>query len=320
MDFKTQEKLTLPLVTMGLLTYNHQSSKIIGPELFIEALNSLVNQDYVNKELIIMDDFSTDGTYELCQEYANRYSFVRLYKNDKNLGVMNNLEKLFQKLSGEYFVWVCPDDHYATNYLTLCINQFIKNTNAVLITTAVKVSYDNGDIRHFRYFDFLRNLPFRKMVRNILRCKDSLGKNVEYQQIIHSGMVKANLIPKIYCRVEFYGMEYAWFINAMIWGDIDYIDKVSYFRNDFSISYEIKNPEIYINYSGRFQVLKNNFKYLNHFLFQTNFPLRKKLMYFWVSLHFLRYYIFPRLIADSKVVILIFIRKIGLMRYNASRK
>ena len=320
MNLNIKNDPSLPMVTMGLLTYNHQSSEHIKPELLIEALNSLVDQDYLNKELIIIDDYSTDGTYEICQNYANRYPFIKLFRNEKNIGVVENLEKLFQNILGKYFVWVCPDDLYAVNYITLCINQFIKNKNAVLVTPAIKVSYDNGDIRHFRYFDFLRRLPFRKMVRNILRYRDSLGKDVHYQAIVHSGMIKSNLIPKIYCRSELYGLEFAWFINALIWGEIDYIDSVLYFRNDFSVSYQKKNPEIYEKYSERFHVLKNTLKYLNHFLFRTDFPLRKKLMYFWFSILFMRYYICPRFIAESKVVILFFIRKIGFMRYNTVRK
>ena len=236
--------------TIGLLTYNHQNS--IHRDIFVRSLECLVNQDYKNKELVICDDHSTDGTYEICQKYAERYSFIKLFRNDQNLGAMMNFDKLLTNISGDIFLWACPDDCYAVNYVTACVNTFVKSNKTIMVTSAVKVLNDNGDIYHWYYHDFARNLPFRKLVRNILKCRDTMGFYIEYQSIIHASMVRVKYIPMIYCRDAFYGFEEAWFINTLIWGKLDYINSILYYRYASFVSYEIKNPEVFINFSKRF--------------------------------------------------------------------
>ncbi len=304
-----------PLVTIGFLTYNHQTNA--DPAIFIEAIESLLNQDYANKEIVIFDDFSTDGTYEICQEYAVRYPFIKLFRNEKNLGVMENFEKLLSNVSGDFFLWACPDDSYAENYLTECVNRFNKNKNAIIVATAVKTTYDNGDIQSFHYHDFFRKLPFRKLVRNALRRMDSLGNNIHYNLLIHSGLVKAHFIPRLYCREQFYVAEEAWVLNALIWGDIDYIDDVLYFRRAFSLMHSIKLPGHAAKLSERFGFLKHIFLYLKHFWFQPSIKISKKLKYGHLALIALRIRVYPKMKGQLKVMIVNIIRKIGFMRYDS---
>ena len=69
-----------PLVTIGLLLYNYPSWG--EREHFIKALDSLVEQDYENKEVIIIDDCSSDKIYEDCVQYAKKYPCVKVLQND----------------------------------------------------------------------------------------------------------------------------------------------------------------------------------------------------------------------------------------------
>lgn len=304
-----------PLVTIGFLTYNHQTNA--DPAIFIEAIESLVNQDYANKEIVIFDDFSTDGTYEICQEYAARYPFIRLFRNEKNLGVLENFEQLLSTVSGEFFLWACPDDSYAKNYLTECVTGFNKNKNAIIVATAVKTTYDNGDIQSFHYHDFYRKLPFRKLIRNALRDMDSLGNHLHYSPIIHSSLVKTRFIHQLYCREQFYVIEEAWFLNALIWGDIEYIDDLLYFRRDFSLSHDIKLPGHGAKLSEHFGFLKHILLYIKHFWFQPSIKISKKLKYVHLAFIAMKIRVYPKMKAKFKVVLLNLIRKIGFMSYDS---
>ncbi len=306
---------TSPLVTIGFLTYNHKTN--IDPAIFIGALESLVNQNYTNKEIVIFDDCSTDGTYEICQKYAARYSFIKLFRNEKNLGAMENFEKLLSNTSGDFFLWACPDDGYAKNYLTECVGRFNKNKNAIIVATALKTTYDNGDIQSFHYHDFFRKLPFRKLVRNTLKSIDSLGNNVHYPPLIHSSLVKTKFIPKLYCREQFYVIEEAWFLNALIWGGIEYIDDVLYFRRDFSLSHSVKLKEHGAKLSERFGFLKYILMYVIHFWLQPSIKMSKKFMYLHLALIAMKIRVYPKMKAQFKVMLLNLIRKIGFMRYDS---
>ena len=51
-----------------------------------ECLESVVAQSYENKEVIVVDDCSTDGSLEICREYEKNYPFFRVYTKE-NEGV-----------------------------------------------------------------------------------------------------------------------------------------------------------------------------------------------------------------------------------------
>jgi glycosyltransferase involved in cell wall biosynthesis len=309
------EKSKNPLITIGFMTYNHFKN---GQEsLFTKAIESLIAQDYSNKEILICDDGSVDETYDRCIQYANRYPFIKVLRNDKNIGPLINFEKLLSNISGEYFLWACPDDSYHNNFVSECIDKFNENNKAIFVTSALRINYDNGDIKHYHYYDFLRGLPFRKMVRNVLKGIDSLGNHVHYPPVIHSSMVKTCFIPRLYCREEFYGFEEAWFLNALVWGEIDYIDKVLYFRYDNSIPYQIKNPNISKNFSDKWYFVKAAYGHIRYFLKKENICLNKKLKYIYLSFLFLFYRILPNFIKLLKIGTVKLIKKIGFMRYQS---
>jgi glycosyltransferase involved in cell wall biosynthesis len=304
-----------PLVTIGLLTYNQY--RFFHPSVFHHAMESLVNLEYENKELIIFDDFSTDGTYELCQQYAEKYSFIKLFRQNENVGVLKNMAALLSSVSGDLFLYADPDDQYDKNYVTECVEQFEISPQINLVTTAVKTIYDNGDIYTYHYNDFLRGLPFWKMVRNILKSRDSLGNRVHYPPIIHGSLLRSSLISKIIYGEQFYGLEETWFTNALIWGDIGYIDKVLYFRSAFSISHSIRIPEIHLKTRlPSNQLIITIRKFICYYFSKADIPFIKKLRYVHTGLLFFYYRYLPQLKIDAKVKILDLIRKMGFMRYK----
>ena len=52
-----------------------------------EAIASLFSQTYSGWKLVMCDDGSTDGTYEVAKKYAENYDNIVLVKNEKNLGL-----------------------------------------------------------------------------------------------------------------------------------------------------------------------------------------------------------------------------------------
>lgn len=308
------ELKSIPLVSMGFLTYNHFTH--LDPSIFINAIESLINQNYSNKEILIFDDCSTDGTYEMCQQYANKYSFIKLHRNSKNLGSIGNLEQLLSNIKSDFFFWPCPDDRYDPNYISMCVEKFNKNNNAIVVLTGVKVTYDNGDIRHFKYIDFDMRFPLWKHVRNVLQNRDHFGNHILYPPAIHSAMVKSKYIYKLYCRDQFFGLEEAWFLNGLIWGEVDYIDQCLYFRKDISVPYSDKNPEIHYKFSRRNIYLISSYKYLKHFIIDSQIDYSSKLKYFHMALLFFLYRALPYLIANLKTELFLCLNKIGILQYQ----
>lgn len=80
-------------------------------EYLRECLDSILGQDYDDFEVILVDNNSTDKSYEICEEYARKYpEVVRVYRCEawgaaaaRNFGV--------EKARGEY-IWFIDSDDY----------------------------------------------------------------------------------------------------------------------------------------------------------------------------------------------------------------
>jgi glycosyltransferase involved in cell wall biosynthesis len=95
-----------PLVTVIVLGYNQ--------EKFIrQAVQSALVQTYANLEIVFCDDASSDRTFEIMTEEANRYKGSHrlvLHRNSKNLGLTGNLNNALQLASGDLLIEQDGDD------------------------------------------------------------------------------------------------------------------------------------------------------------------------------------------------------------------
>ena len=99
-------QINKPLVSICLLCYNQ--------EKYIEqAVCSLLAQTYSPLEIIVSDDCSTDGTWEILKrlkkEYQGCHTFI-IHRNERNLGIIRNLCTAFKLAHGELVVKADGDD------------------------------------------------------------------------------------------------------------------------------------------------------------------------------------------------------------------
>ncbi|WP_051664028.1 glycosyltransferase family 2 protein [Dyadobacter crusticola] len=92
-----------PLISIALCVYN-------GERFLREQLDSLINQSYERKEIIAVDDNSTDSSCEILFEYQQQYPFIHFYKNEVNIGYTKNFEKALHLCTGTYIALSDQDD------------------------------------------------------------------------------------------------------------------------------------------------------------------------------------------------------------------
>ena len=85
-----------------------------------EAIDSFLNQKTnFDFEIIIIDDASTDHSYEIIQEYQNKFpEKVRTFRNEVNLGITRTWKKVCQEAKGQYIAR-CDSDDFWTDPLKL---------------------------------------------------------------------------------------------------------------------------------------------------------------------------------------------------------
>ena len=93
-------------ISVGIITYNQQDT-------IAQTLDSILcQQGDFELEVVIGEDCSTDNTWAICQEYAERYpERVILLENTHNLGIMANFARVMKACTGEY-VGICAGDDY----------------------------------------------------------------------------------------------------------------------------------------------------------------------------------------------------------------
>ncbi len=128
-----------PLVSVIIPCFN--------AEKFVEmAIRSIMNQTYKNLEILIVDDCSTDSTYEILDRLAKSDKRIVLEKNEQNLKIVTTLNKLVLKAKGKYIARMDADDISAPDRIEKQV-EFMDNnyeygicgTNAYIINSKNKI-------------------------------------------------------------------------------------------------------------------------------------------------------------------------------------
>ncbi len=134
-------------VSLGLPVYN-------GESFLRQALDSILAQTFVDFELVISDNASTDSTPDICQAYKVGDARIRYYRNESNRGAAWNHNRVFELSVGEYFKWCAADDVLAPGYLAACLDRLEAQPDAVLCySNAVVIDDDDQPVELARHQD-----------------------------------------------------------------------------------------------------------------------------------------------------------------------
>lgn len=92
-----------PWVSVICTCYNHE-------EYIEQALDSVVNQDYPNVELIVIDNGSTDRSAERITKFVSSHSAVKFIANSTNLGLNRAFNQGLALANGRYVIDLSADD------------------------------------------------------------------------------------------------------------------------------------------------------------------------------------------------------------------
>jgi glycosyltransferase involved in cell wall biosynthesis len=137
----------MSLVSIALCTYN-------GEKYLTEQLDTLVNQDYNQLEIIVVDDGSKDKTMNILKEYEKKYPFFKVYQNDQNLGYIKNFEKAISLCNGDFIALSDQDDIWDLRKISIMVDAIKDNLllyhNSEFITEAGNhMNRKMTDIRNF---------------------------------------------------------------------------------------------------------------------------------------------------------------------------
>ncbi|MBF9001163.1 glycosyltransferase [Vibrio nitrifigilis] len=132
-----------PLVSIIISSYNHE-------KYIIDTLDSIYYDSYPNKELLIIDDGSTDGTTKKIKEwiFSKKEEITIFFKEGTNRGITKNLNELISLANGEYICGLASDDILFDNGIQERINYLISNKDKLAVIGDSTVIDDTGKEIH----------------------------------------------------------------------------------------------------------------------------------------------------------------------------
>ena len=176
-------------VSIGVPVYN-------VAEYLRQCLDSIKQQSFQDFEVIMVDDGSTDNSFEICQEYTFKDKRFKLY-HQENKGLAGARNTCLKHMNGEYVTWVDSDDVVELSYLERLVEVQVKTQADIVnclyysVTKERNIYYDlrsispNLEILELSVqeimLNFINNRYFIAPMWGSL-CKSQLYKGVYFPQ------------------------------------------------------------------------------------------------------------------------------------------
>lgn len=126
---------------------------VYNTEKYLEdAILSILNQDFDDFEFIILDDFSNDNSYKICEKFAKIDKRIKLYRNEKNEGISFSRNKLISLTNTNIICNQDSDDISHKNRLSLQFDFLQKNENFAVCSSNTEIINEKWDIIWFRKY------------------------------------------------------------------------------------------------------------------------------------------------------------------------
>jgi glycosyltransferase involved in cell wall biosynthesis len=204
-------------LTIGLPVYN-------GQRYLQQSLDALLGQTWDDFELVISDNASTDGTADLCRDYAARDGRIRYVRQPVNVGAGPNHNLLVPLATGRYFKWASHDDLYEPELLEKCIGLLEADRDVVLAHAWDAVIDDAGQVLHAVPYELDTDDPDPAVrLRSLLRTP---GGNDFY------GVIRTEVLRRVGPHRGYYNADRAFMAALVMQGRFRQVPEVLYLRRD----------------------------------------------------------------------------------------
>jgi len=114
------------------------------------AMESVWAQAHPDKELIVMDGGSADGTRQLLEQHSQKITF---WRSQQDRGTTDAMNRGFEKSTGELVTFLCSDDRFHNEHVfKRVIQEFQDHPETEVLCAGLEVVDPEGEVRTFRSF------------------------------------------------------------------------------------------------------------------------------------------------------------------------
>ncbi|HWA34585.1 MAG TPA: glycosyltransferase family A protein [Cyclobacteriaceae bacterium] len=224
-----------PKVSVIVPNYKHR-------QYLHQRIESILRQTYQNFELIILDDFSSDGSDEIIEEYRSDPHTVAISINTENSGSpFVQWRRGIEMSSGEW-IWIAESDDYAEpEFLEKMIAAAVRYPQAGLIYCDAHIV--TNEFVEYETFADVKNRIFRTdrwSHDHVNAGKNEIENYLLGESTINNGsgvLFNAAILKKMNpfdIKLRYIGDKFA-YVKVMAFSDVVYVkDCMNYYRNPFN--------------------------------------------------------------------------------------
>lgn len=154
-------------MTVSILVPVYNSARYLR-----ECVASITSQTYSDLQIVLINDGSTDDSWEIAQELAKQDKRLQVY-SQRNHGVAATRNQLLDKATGEYVLFVDSDDWIDPDTIETLVNEQQRNDcDMVVFNSKVEGLWD----RETAVREYLKHREFRGMLWNKLIARKLFDK------------------------------------------------------------------------------------------------------------------------------------------------
>lgn len=170
---------------------------VYNSEIYLEsAIQSVINQTFVDWELILVDDGSKDASGEICDSFSRKDTRIKVF-HQNNSGISRSRNRGLTEAKGDFIAFLDNDDYYDINMLQRSYN-VLKEYNADCVRCGVNlVKYDQqGQLKKTESREISHELILsgKEIFDNYFMLKDTLLLNTVWNGVYSSDFLRDNHI------------------------------------------------------------------------------------------------------------------------------
>lgn len=126
-----------PKVSILIPTFNRK-------DFITECIQSALDQTFADFEVVVVDNGSDDGTWEICQKFAEMDQRVRIFRNEKNIGPVRNWMRCAQEAKGALSKILFSDDCLERDCLSEMVPK-LDDPDVALVYCAARIGKSRED-------------------------------------------------------------------------------------------------------------------------------------------------------------------------------
>jgi glycosyltransferase involved in cell wall biosynthesis len=193
-----------------------------------KTLDSIINQNFNDYEIIVVNDGSTDDSLEETRKILSKTDIPTQIIDQENKGPSNARNKGLSLAKGDYILFVDGDDYIDSNHMKYLYNGIKENNTDFAFTKLLKFNLNGETLNNLNEYDFLNN---KKIISSLDLIKEDLEMKIpfSFSLILYSSKIlKENNI--IFNESNVYGEDTEFAIKALFCGNtVSIINKSTYF-------------------------------------------------------------------------------------------